>query len=314
MFRHRRQAVSDENYCVVYSDFWYNLVYDYRKIMNIHTTNTLTPALRVCAAFEVARDEQRAVLIPYFMCGYPSAQRSVEVVLAAAESGADLIELGLPFSDPLADGATIQHAGHRALAGGMTMRGCLEIARQVSARSSVPLILMGYYNPLLAYGLEHFCRDAAASGACGLIIPDLPPEEATPLQEVATAAGLTLIFLVPPTTPDERIAQITQRASTIPGSFIYCVSLSGVTGSQSNFAALPTLLSCIHGYTKSYGLPVAVGFGLSRPEHIAIVAQLAEGAVVGTALVKLLDAHAEDEQVEAIRTFVHSLYRATKRA
>ena len=277
-------------------------------------TATTTPALRVRAAFEVAHNEKRGVLVPYFMCGYPSAQQSVEVVLAAAEAGADLIELGLPFSDPLADGATIQHAGHLALERGMTMRGCLEVARQVSARNNVPLLLMGYYNPLLSYGLERFCQDAAASGVCGLIIPDLPPEEATGLQEAAVASGLTLIFLVPPTTPDERIAQIAQRAASIPGSFIYCVSLSGVTGASSTFEILPSLLARIQSQTKAHKLPVVVGFGLTKPEHITLVSSLSDGAVVGTALVKLLDEHAEDEQVGAVRTYIHSLREATARA
>jgi tryptophan synthase alpha chain len=283
----------------------------------MQTTNitaTTTPALRVRAAFEEAQRENRGLMIPYFMCGYPSAQQSVEVVLAAAEAGADLIELGMPFSDPLADGATIQHAGHLALERGMTMRGCLEVARQISARSNVPLILMGYYNPLLAYGLERFCQDAAASGVCGMIIPDLPPEEAIGLQEAAVNAGLTLVFLIPPTTPDERIAQIAQRAATIPGSFIYCVSLSGVTGASSKFEILPGLLARIQSHTRAYGLPVVVGFGLTQPDHIALVCGLADGAVVGTALVKLLDQHAENEQVEAVRAYVRSLHAATGRA
>jgi len=280
---------------------------------NNTSATTATPSLRVRAAFAAAQNAKRGVLVPYFMCGYPSAQQSVEVVLAAAEAGADLIELGLPFSDPLADGATIQHAGHLALERGMTMRGCLEVARQVSARNSVPLILMGYYNPLLRYGLERFCQDAATSGVCGLIIPDLPPEEATLLQAAAIASGLTLIFLIPPTTPDERIAQIAQRAGGIPGSFIYCVSLSGVTGASSTFEILPSLLARIYGYTKEQGLPVVVGFGLTKPEHVTLVSSLADGAVVGTALVKLLDKHAENEQVEAVRAYIHSLRAATSR-
>src|SRR5258708_1149636 len=188
------------------------------------TTNQNTqtsPAQRIRAAFDRAREENRAVLIPYFMCGYPSASQSVAVVQAAAKAGADIIELGMPFSDPLADGATIQHAGHLALERGMTIRGCMEVARQVSASSSVPLILMGYYNPVRAYGIERFCQDAAAHGVCGLIIPDLPPEEATPLQDAAIQAGLTFHHLIPPTTPDKRIASITRLAATIPGSFIY---------------------------------------------------------------------------------------------
>src|SRR6266478_6090180 len=134
-------------------------------------TSTL-PASKITLAFEQARREGRGVLIPYFMCGYPSAIRSVELALAAAEAGADIIELGMPFSDPLADGATIQHAGHVALERGMTIKGCLEIARQVSSHIDTPLILMGYYNPVMADGTERFCRVAANSGVGGLIIPD----------------------------------------------------------------------------------------------------------------------------------------------
>src|ERR1700730_17612882 len=129
------------------------------------------PAKRITQAFEQATERGRGVIIPYFMCGYPTAARSAELVLAAAAGGADIIELGMPFSDPLADGATIQHAGHVALEQGMTIHGCMEIARQVAAQCDVPLLLMGYYNPVIAYGLERFCQAAAAGGVCGLIIP-----------------------------------------------------------------------------------------------------------------------------------------------
>src|ERR1700736_854209 len=166
------------------------------------------PAARITQAFEHARERGRGVLIPYFMCGYPTAARSIELVLAAAAGGAGIIELGMPFSDPLADGATIPHAGHIALEQGMTIHGCMEIARQVAAQTAVPLLLMGYYNPVIAYGLERFCQAAAAGGVCGLIIPDLPPEESAPLQEAAERHGLAMIFMVPPTTSDERIAKI----------------------------------------------------------------------------------------------------------
>ena len=276
------------------------------------STASASHALRIREAFSRARDERRGVLAPYFMCGFPSAEQSAAVVLAAAEAGADIIELGMPFSDPLADGATVQHAGHVALTRGMTMRGCMEVARQVSSQSSVPLLLMGYYNPLLAYGIERFCQDAAASGVCGLIIPDLPPEEAGPLQLAALQAGLALVFLVPPTTPDERIAQIAKQAASIPGSFIYCVSLSGVTGTRDRLPEqLPTFLLRVRSYTQEYGLPLVVGFGLSKPEHIASVVQLADGAAVGSALVKLLDEHQESEQVEAVRRYIETLHAAT---
>src|SRR5258708_5292135 len=187
---------------------------------------TPAPATRITRAFEQARQVGRGVLIPYFMCGYPSAEQSIELVLAAIQGGADIIELGMPFSDPLADGATIQHAGQIALEGGMTIHGCMEIARLVSARSNTPLILMGYYNPVLAYGIERFCRTAAASGVCGLIIPDLPPESPTPFHQPAPDQGLAVIFLVPPATPGERIARIVEISASGPGNFIYCVALS----------------------------------------------------------------------------------------
>src|SRR5712692_8449139 len=248
------------------------------------------PATKITHAFEQAKREGRGVLIPYIMCGYPSAGRSIELVLAVAQGGADIIELGMPFSDPLADGATIQHAGHVALERGMTINGCLEIARQVSSYIHTPLILMGYYNPVLAYGIERFCRAAAANGVCGLIIPDLPPEEATPLRQAAKAYGLSLVFLVPPATPGERIARIVEISASGPGNFIYCVALSGVTGARATLPAhLHSFIQRVYGYTKNHHLPLVVGFGLSSPQHIAEVTSYADGAVVRSAIVQLIE-------------------------
>ncbi len=275
-------------------------------------TSTLpTPATRITKAFEQALKENRGVLIPYFMCGYPTASQSIKLTLAAAEMGADIIELGLPFSDPLADGATIQRAGQIALERGMTINGCFEIALEISARNDIPLILMGYYNPILKYGLETFCQRAAASGVCGLIIPDLPPEEAKPLQHAAQKYGLSLIFLIPPTTHDERITQIAKIASSGYGSFLYCVALNGVTGAR---ASLPTDLQAfiqrVKDYMKDYHLPVAVGFGISTPEHVTELITFTEGVVVGSAVVKLIDEHVEEEQVEAVKRYILSLHQA----
>ena len=214
------------------------------------SSTTPASATRITRAFEQARREGRGVLIPYFMCGYPSATQSIELVLAGAQGGADIIELGMPFSDPLADGATIQHAGQVALERGMTINGCMEIARQISTRSTIPLILMGYYNPVLAYGIERFCQTAAATGVCGLIIPDLPPDEATPLLDAAQKEGLSLNFLVPPTTPGERIERIVEISATGPGNFIYCVALSGVTGARATIPPhLRNFIERVHGYT-----------------------------------------------------------------
>ena len=279
------------------------------------TANNTIPALKISHAFEQAKREGRGALMPYFMCGFPSAAQSIELVLAAIESGADIIELGMPFSDPLADGATIQHAGHIALERGMTIVGCMEVARQVSAHSNTPLILMGYYNPVLAFGIARFCETAAASGVCGLIIPDLPPEEAAPLQQFAQANGLSLIYLVPPTTPGERIATIVQMAAAQQGSFIYCVSLSGVTGERAQLPPhLRDFIQRVYGYTKEIGhtLPLAVGFGLSTPAHIAEGTSYADGAVVGSALVRLIEGNLPEQQIEAAKAYIASLRRSTR--
>jgi tryptophan synthase alpha chain len=262
-------------------------------------------------AFEKARKENRGALIPYFMCGYPSASQSIQFALAAAQMGADIIELGMPFSDPLADGATIQHAGQKALENGMTIQGCFEVAVEISARSDVPLVLMGYYNPILVYGLEPFCQRAVASRVCGLIVPDLPPEEAEPLQRAAQKHGLSLIFLIPPNTPNERITHIAKIASSGYGSFLYCVALNGVTGAR---ATLPTDLQAfiqrVNDYTKENHLPIAIGFGISKPEHVTELIAFAEGVVVGSAVVKLIDEYTGEKQIEAVKSFIFSLYKA----
>jgi tryptophan synthase alpha chain len=275
------------------------------------TSTPPTPALRITKVFDHAVQEHRGVLIPYFMCGYPTAPQGIQLALAAAEMGADIIELGLPFSDPLADGATIQHAGQIALENGMTIHGCFEIAFEISTRSGVPLVLMGYYNPILAYGLESFCQRAAANGICGLIIPDLPPEEAMPLQHAAKKHGLSLIFLIPPTAHDERITQIAKMASSGYGSFLYCVALNGVTGARATLPAdLQTFILRVKDYMKEYHLPIAVGFGISTPEHVSELKTFAEGVVVGSAVVKLIDEHVEEEQIEAVKRYISSLHQA----
>src|SRR5262249_19536829 len=266
------------------------------------------PAQKITHAFAQAQKENRGVLIPYFMCGYPTAEQSTNLILAAAQSGADIIELGMPFSDPLADGATIQHAGHVALEHGMSIKGCMNIARQVASQSNVALILMGYYNPILAYGIERFCVDAKANGVSGIIVPDLPPEEADPLETAAHQQGLALIFLVPPTTPDERIQNIVKRTTKSPGGFIYCVSLSGVTGSRAELPAhLQSFITRVRTHTQGTNIPLAIGFGLSKPEHITTVTKYVEGAAVGSALVNLIDQYGEQQQVEAVRQYIRSL-------
>lgn len=276
-----------------------------------YTSTAPAPATRITKAFEQARKEKRGVLIPYFMCGYPSVHQSIELVLAATELGATIIELGMPFSDPLADGATIQHAGQKALEHGMTIHGCFEIAHEISSKSDVPLVLMGYYNPILAYGIDAFCQMAVASGVCGLIVPDLPLEEAEPLQSAAIEHGLSLIFLIPPSTSDERITHIARITNSGHGSFLYCVALNGVTGARETLPDnLRTFMQRVHDYTKEYRLPIVVGFGISTPEHVREVMAYAEGVVVGSALVKRIDEHDEEGQVEAVKRYVSSMHKA----
>ena len=266
------------------------------------------PARKITRAFEHAKAEGRGVLIPYFMCGYPNAEQSTEIILAAAEGGADIIELGIPFSDPLADGATIQHAGQIALEQGMSMQGCMKIAAEVSAKSDVALLFMGYYNPILSYGIERFCQDARTHGISGFIVPDLPADEADTLQDAAYRHGLALIFLIPPTTPDARIKQAVERITAGPGGFIYCISLSGVTGSRKELPPqLHSFIKRVRSFTAEREIPLAVGFGLSTPEHIMLVTQLVEGAVVGSALVNLIDRYKDEQPTAHVRTYIKSL-------
>ncbi len=167
---------------------------------------------------------------------------------------------------------------------------------------------MGYYNPVLAYGIQRFCQTARQSGICGLIIPDLPPEEAEPLRTAAKQQGLSLIFLIPPTTPDTRIAHIVELAEESAGGFVYCVSLNGVTGARKELPPhLHEFIQRVRFYTQPRNIPIAIGFGLSTPEHIAQVAQYAEGAIVASALVNLIEQHKETEQESVVQQYVQSL-------
>jgi tryptophan synthase alpha chain len=262
---------------------------------------------RIAAAFARAREEGRVALIPYVMAGYPDAATSEALAVVLGEAGADILELGVPFSDPMADGATIQAASHAALERGMTLAGTLELAGRISARVSTPLVLMTYYNPIFSYGVEHFCEAASAAGVAGLIVPDLPPEEADILQSSAAGCGMALIFLVTPTSPDERI-ELVARAAERTGGFIYCVSLSGVTGARDS---LPEHLAAFIGRVRAKtSLPLAVGFGVSRREHIAEIARIADGAVVASAMLNAVDAAPESERVAAGVDFFRALQAA----
>jgi len=259
--------------------------------------------MHISAAFEAARTAGHAALMPYYTLGYPSIQDCPAVIAAIASSGADLIELGLPFSDPLADGPTIQRSTQAALQQGMTMRRCLEMVAELRRRGvHQPFLLMGYINPLLAYGLERFVQDAAASGADGLIVPDLPPEEAGTLEAACRAAGLALVFLLAPTSTPQRIALVAARSS----GFIYLVSVAGITGARQ---ALPPDLSAFVLRVRAVtAKPLAVGFGISTPAQARSVGQIADGVIVGSALINATGAG--DEAAPSVRAFVSSLSAA----
>ena len=264
----------------------------------------------IAVAFARAREEGRTALLPYVMAGYPDAATSEALAVALGEAGADLLELGVPFSDPMADGATIQVASHHALEGGMTLDGALALAGRIHARIATPLVLMTYYNPIFSAGIASFCERAAQVGVVGLIVPDLPPEESEPLQSAASQHGIALIYLVTPTSPDERLAQVATAAKD-SGGFLYCVSLSGTTGARDR---LPEHLAAFLARVRSHSdLPLAVGFGVSRPEHVAEIGAMAEGAVVASALLNAVDAAPATERVQAGVDFLRALQAGAKR-
>jgi len=242
----------------------------------------------------------RAALMPYFTIGYPTFETSLEVIEACVEAGASLMELGVPFSDPLADGPTIQHSTQVALENGITVKRCLEAVAVLRSRGvTIPLILMGYINPMLAYGLEKFVAEAALAGASGFIVPDLPPEEAGELQAFCRQYDLDLMFLLPPNSSAERIRFVTDQCT----GFVYLVSVLGITGERE---ALPVELTQFVARVRAQtDKPLAVGFGISTPEQAAAVGGIADGVIVGSALVKA--AGQADDPVRAARNFVGGL-------
>lgn len=263
---------------------------------------------RIHDALARARAEQRTALIAYFCAGDPDADTTVRVVLAAAQAGADLIELGMPFSDPTADGPVIQRASERALKNGMTVKKTLEVAARIRKESDVPIVLFGYYNPVLSYGEEKLARDAAAAGIDGFLIVDLPPEESATLRTPAQKEGLSFVPLVAVTSGDARIA----LAASVADSFIYYVSLTGVTGAATaDFHVAGKRAAEVRERT---GKPVAVGFGVSSGAHVHKLAPHVDGVIVGSALVRAIEsAKSADEAVSAVRELVSELALGARR-
>ncbi len=244
----------------------------------------------------------RRALIPYIMAGDPDPGATERLVKILVDAGADAVELGVPFSDPIADGPVNQRAGLRALAHGMGLRPALDLVSRLRKTTQAPLAFMTYYNLLLRYGVSAFCRDAVGAGLDGIIIADLPPEEGAELTTSARAAGLATIFLLAPTSTEERIRAVA-AAST---GFIYCVSRTGVTGVRD---ALPEGLAELVARIKAQtATPVCVGFGISRPSQAREVAKVADGVIVGSALVQMLEEQPED--LERIGAFVRDLRAA----
>ena len=262
---------------------------------------------RVGAAFERARAEGRAAFIPFITVGYPTLERSAELLDALVAGGADLVEIGVPFSDPLADGATVQASSQKALENGVTLRDALDLARGLKEKgSNVPVLLMGYTNPFYQYGLERLAADAVDAGVDGLIIPDLPADESDEFRQPLRRHGRDLIYLLAPTSTERRIADTARRAS----GFIYCVALTGVTGARDALSA--TLTDYLARIRVQTDLPLALGFGISTREQVAAASQLADGVVVASALINHVDALPEEEQAAGAERFVRELAAATR--
>ena len=237
-------------------------------------------------------------LITYLTVGYPSMETTVEMVPLMASSGCDLVELGIPFSDPLADGTTIQRASYHALKQGTTPKLCLDAVNKMRAKVDIPLAFMTYFNPVLSYGLEAFCRDCSQAGVSGLICPDLPPEEATELEGASKSHGLDLIYLLAPTSTDARIDMVAARSS----GFIYLVSLTGVTGARDSLPA--ELENFVLRVRQRASQPLCVGFGISSPDEARRVAKVADGVIVGSRLIQLLE---EKDPASKAHAFIKGL-------
>ncbi|AQW62918.1 tryptophan synthase subunit alpha [Dehalococcoides mccartyi] len=248
---------------------------------------------RVSDAFQ-----KRKSLIAYITVGYPDIETTLRLVPLLEENGVDIIELGIPFSDPLADGVTIQNASYQALQNGVTPEVCLSVAALLKEKISIPMVFMGYYNPIYNYGLTKFCQKCATAGVSGFIIPDLPPGEAQDIDFAAREAGLDIIFLLAPTSTDERIKLVAAKSR----GFIYLVSHSGVTGATANLPA--DLSSFVNRVRKTARQPLAVGFGISTPEQAQNIAKFSDGIIVGSRILQLVQT---DPSLEKVATFIRQL-------
>jgi tryptophan synthase alpha chain len=261
---------------------------------------------KISETFKELEKKKEKALITYITAGDPDMQSTESLLYTLASSGADIIELGVPFSDPMADGITIQHAFERALKNPFSLETILKMVQTVRTRIETPIVLFGYYNPFYQYGLKKLCSDARQAGVDGLLVVDLPPEEATILQQEAQDQKLDLIFLLAPTSTDERIKRVAQLAS----GFIYYVSVTGVTGARESLAEMiDQNVARIKNATR---LPVGVGFGISKPEHIRSMLPFADAVIVGSAIIKIVEEHLDKPGLnESVGAFIKSLKQAT---
>ncbi len=257
---------------------------------------------RIDRCFLELRSRGEKALVCFLTCGDPDIDTTARLTKGIVEAGADIVELGVPFSDPLADGPSIQASSYRALQAGATVARVFDCVREIRRDCEAPIVLMTYYNPVQKYGLERFAADAASAGADGVIMTDLPPEEAGDWKLAADDAGLATIMLVAPTSTKDRI----ERAAKMASGLIYCVSRTGVTGARSEVPA--ELRELIASIRTASDLPVVVGFGISEPEHVRQVTSFADGAVVGSALVNVIATHTTSgDIVERAKSFVASM-------
>jgi len=240
-------------------------------------------------------------LIAYVTVGYPSIEDTLKVIPLLATSGCDIVELGIPFSDPLADGVTIQKASFHALQNGVTPKLCVQVARQLRQKIEIPMVFMTYYNPVFNNGMEEFCNACTHSGIDGLIIPDLPPEEGSRLEIITQKQNLDLIYLLAPTSTEERIRTVAQRSR----GFIYLVSVTGVTGVRE---ILPEDLEAFTARVRQVASkPLCVGFGISTPEQVKKVARIADGVIIGSKIIQIMEA---EDSLLAVGSFIKSLRQA----
>ena len=273
------------------------------------STHHMTTPNRIDTKFETLRAAGQSGFIAYITAGDPDLKSTPALVAALEQSGVDIVELGIPFSDPLADGATIQAASGRAIDAGATVAGVLDAVREIRRSSEIPIVFFTYLNPVYVYGFDRFHADAAAAGADGLLILDLPPDEAARNAELMKSHGLLSIRLIAPTTPPERMELIAKSAE----GFIYYVSREGVTGEQTSLSAdIATQVAEIKKHTS---LPVAVGFGISTPEQAAEVAKESDAVVVGSAIVRRIGEHGKSaELIQKVVQFVSPIAAAVKKA